>query len=131
MSGILILEPDKLLAKTYLDALEKQGHNVYWVRTAQMAIVMLDQYEIDVMVLELQLIKHNGIEFLYEMRSYVDWQSLPVIIQSFTSPKIMQNHILNQHIRIEKFLYKPSSKLQDLVQAVTDICQTKVPVAES
>lgn len=128
MADVLIVEPDNLLAKTYQAALKKAGHTSRRVKTAQAAIAMLDKNITDVVVLELQLVKHNGIEFLYEMRSYTDWQNLSVIIHSFTPPEIMNNQVLSQHIGVAKYLYKPSTSLQDLLQSIDEVCQTTAPV---
>lgn len=129
MADVLIIEPDNLLAKTYQAALKNAGHTSRRVKTAQAAIVKLDQNRADVVVLELQLVKHNGIEFLYEMRSYTDWQDLPVIIHSFTTPEIMKNRVLSQHIGVAKYLYKPSTSLSDLLEAIAEVAQVATPTA--
>ena len=124
MSDVLIVEPDNSLAKIYLGALKKAGHIVRRVKTAQTAIAELDKRKSDIVVLELQLIKHNGIEFLYELRSYTDWQDLPIIIHSFTSPDIMDNLVLSRHIGIAKYLYKPNTSLRDLLTAIMEVSHT-------
>src|ERR1700733_7447717 len=82
MSQILLIEPDKSLAKTYHQALKQAGHKVVSVTSSQQAINSADKLAPDVVVLEIQLVGHSGIEFLYEFRSYPEWQSIPVIVHS-------------------------------------------------
>src|ERR1043165_5985871 len=82
MSRILLLEPDQVLGKIYRQALDRAGHQVVWCRAAQSAIHQLDKQPVEMIICELQLAGHNGVEFLYEIRSYGDWQKIPVVIIS-------------------------------------------------
>jgi DNA-binding response OmpR family regulator len=72
---LLLVEPDRLLAGIYLEALSEADYEVIYAPNAQLAILVADQIRPDFIILELQLIEHSGIEFLYELRSYADWQS--------------------------------------------------------
>lgn len=121
MLHVLLLEPDAQLAVVYARALKRAEYAVTVVKTAQAAIHALDEQSFDVIVMELNLVGHNGVEFLYELRSYSDWQNLPVIILSNQDPDIMNNKVLMQHIKINTFLYKPTTKLHTIVQAVQDV----------
>lgn len=60
--------------------LDMHGHSVCWARNAQTAVDAVDTELPDVIVLELQLGLHNGIEFLYEIRSYPEWQAIPILL---------------------------------------------------
>jgi two-component system phosphate regulon response regulator PhoB len=73
MANILLIEPDRLLAEIYQRALSSEGHNVVVCAGAQSAILSADQSTPDLVILELQLVEHSGIEFLYEFRSYSEW----------------------------------------------------------
>src|SRR4051794_4644485 len=79
---VLLIEPDRLLADTYRLALESAGHSVRMCASAQSAIFCADEVTPDVVLLELQLVGHSGLEFLYEFRSYREWQGIPVVIHS-------------------------------------------------
>ncbi len=122
MANILFIEPDRILAETYYQALTSAGHNVIVTPSAQTAIMVADQFKPDLIVLELQLIEHSGIEFLYELRSYLDWQKLPVIVQSQVPPGEFANNwrLLKQELGIAAYLYKPNTSLQQLINAVQD-----------
>lgn len=118
---ILIVEPDQLMAQTYRQFLRQSGYEVEWQQTAQAGIHALDQESVDLVVLELNIAGHNGIEFLYEMRSYPDWQNLPVILFTHAKPSIMNNQILSQKIKIAHYLYKPASQIADLLIAINRV----------
>ena len=115
--NVLLIEPDRILAQTYKQALESEDMlRVKTVRGAQAAITAADILEPDLVILELQLIEHSGIEFLYEFRSYSDWQTIPVIIQTIVPFSEFQNswHLLKSELGVRAYLYKPHTSLQQL-----------------
>lgn len=75
--NVLLVEPDTKLAGMYKTALESAGHKVFWALDAQSAVHLADDSAPDLVVLEIQLTSHSGIEFLYEFRSYNEWQDIP------------------------------------------------------
>ncbi len=121
MAHILLLEPDTALGQTYQQALEHQGHHVWLYQVAGDAIQALDSLQIDAIVLELQLTRHNGLEFLYELRSYADWQDIPVIIHSFVMPDKIQNALTFKELGVAECLYKPRTTLAQLTGTVDAI----------
>jgi CheY-like chemotaxis protein len=123
MAHILLIEPDRILAETYKTALEGAGHRVLPVSGAQAAIIACDQQMPDVVVLELQLIEHSGIEFLYEFRSYPEWQGIPVIIQSQVPPQefTASQHLLREQLGVTAFLYKPQTTLRALLAQINQL----------
>lgn len=116
---ILIVEPDRILAQNYRLALESAGHEVEWRSDGQSAVHCLDEERPDLVVLELQMPVHNGLEFLYELRSYPEWQDIPVIVASVVPEKDVdggggQLKLLG----VSQYLHKPTTKLSHLVAAV-------------
>lgn len=122
MAHILLIEPDHLLAQTYTQLLQHAGHSVVHRATAQAGIHAADQTKPDIVVLELQLVAHSGIEFLYEFRSYPDWQSVPVIVQSLVAPSEFSDNwqLLKEQLGVVGYLYKPHTRLRDLKQLVQE-----------
>ncbi|HEX4774848.1 MAG TPA: response regulator [Candidatus Saccharimonadales bacterium] len=118
--NILLIEPDRLLAETYFKALLQAGHQVVACAGAQTAILAADQRTPDLVIMELQLVEHSGIEFLYEFRSYIDWQRVPVIIQTLVPPGEFQAswQLLKNELGVQAYLYKPRTKLADLLAEV-------------
>lgn len=122
MANILIIEPDRLLAETYGQAMLSAGHKVAVAPGAQSGIMVADQIDPDVVLLEVQLVEHSGIEFLYEFRSYPDWQNIPVIIHSQVPPQEFSGslQLLNHELGVKNYLYKPQTSLQKLLRTISE-----------
>ncbi len=116
--NILLIEPDRLLAETYFKALMAEGHHVVACAGAQTAILAADQQTPDLVILELQLVEHSGIEFLYEFRSYPEWQDVPVVVQTFVPPAEFNGsrQLLTGELGVRAYLYKPRATLADLIK---------------
>lgn len=119
---VLLVEPDKVLANTYKHALKYAGHDVTWVSSAQDAIAQVDKKTPDCIILEVQLTGHNGIEFLFELRSYTDLHNIPVILNT-----LVPEHDLGltdstkQQLGIAEYLYKPHASLRTLQKIVEHV----------
>jgi DNA-binding response OmpR family regulator len=122
MPHILLIEPDRRLAETYSQALRAAGHTVTAVPGAQAAITAADTPKPDVVILELQLVEHSGIEFLYEFRSYLDWRDMPVIIQSQVPYGEFSDSwpLLHGELGVRAYLYKPRTSLRQLLAQVAE-----------
>lgn len=123
MAKILLVEPDIQLGRTYCRYLQIVGnHEVQWRTTAQSALSVVDEHKPDLIILELQLAAHNGIEFLYEFRSYKDWKNIPVLIHSQVPPLLKAiSPMLWDELGITGYYYKPSTKLKDLARAIDTV----------
>lgn len=120
--NVLLVEPDTKLAGMYKSALESAEHTVFWAADAQTAVHTADTIAPDVVLLELQLTAHSGIEFLYEFRSYSEWQNVPVILLTMVAPASLQiTKDMLVAFGIVEILYKPATNLKKLVVAVGDI----------
>ena len=117
---ILLIEPDRPLGKIYQAALTDAGFSVSLKSTAQTALKALDESIPDLIILEPQLTKHSGIEFLYELRSYTDWQSIPVILHSMIPAEaLLQMQSSLEQLGVTSHFYKPQTSLNQLVSAVS------------
>ena len=122
MAQILLVEPDRLLADIYRQALESAGHRVVMCASAQSAIFAADEIKPDMVILELQLIGHSGIEFLYEFHSYPDWQNIPVLIQSHVPAGEFAGSwdMLQQQLGVRAYFYKPLTTIRALLASVAE-----------
>jgi two-component system phosphate regulon response regulator PhoB len=121
MAQILLIEPDRLLAESYVQALEHAGHDVQAAGGAQAAILSADAIRPDLIILELQLVEHSGIEFLYEFRSYTEWQNIPVLLQTNVPRSEFTDNwqLLQEELGVKSYLYKPRTSLRQLLAAVS------------
>ncbi len=129
--NILLIEPDRILAGTYRQALESAGHHVVMCASAQSAIFATDEHRPDVILLELQLVGHSGLEFLYELRSYPEWQSIPAIIVSQVPAGEFASswQLLKDELGVQAYHYKPLTSLQALLRSVANV-QVPMPNAQ-
>lgn len=116
MKKVLLVEPDFMLGDTYEKALSK-NFDVLIARGAQEAVDIIDTNEISLIITDTMISENNGIEILYEIRSYGDWMDLPMILlsslpeQDFPiSPKDWSRY------GIKNFVYKPKTQPIDLVK---------------
>ena len=123
MARILLIEPDALLQRIYMQAFEQAAHQTRISATAQGAIDVLDAWCPDVVVLELQLPVHDGIEFLHEFRSYAEWDAVPVMLHTYvpTSQLMPLRDTLEDDLGVRAFHYKPQTSLHSLVQSVGEV----------
>jgi len=123
MANILLIEPDHILAATYGEALRSGGHQVAVCSGAQAAIFAADTTPPDVVILELQLIEHSGIEFLYEFRSYPEWQAVPVLVLSHVPPMEFNASLgmLRRELGVQAYHYKPHTSLRRLLTAINHL----------
>lgn len=117
---ILLLEPDKVLADTYRQVLMQAGHKVLMCATAQAAIFAADDLKPDLVITELQLTSHSGIEFLYEFRTYDDWVSVPVLIVTNVPAGEFNGSwdLLREQLGVVGYHYKPLTSLRTLLRSV-------------
>lgn len=122
MSRILLLEPDTLLATIYTQAFTRAGFIVDCVPSAQVAIDAADAHAPDVVITEMHMPAHDGVEFLYEFRSYAEWQQVPVIIHSYASPEQLATvrSTLEAELGVIAILYKPQTSLHKLLACVRE-----------
>lgn len=115
MKNILLVEPSKKLAQVVSASLESHGLNVVWEKDAQSAIHAADKTKPDAVITELILPDHNGLEFLYEFRSYVDWKNIPIVFYSqVPAEDLGLDTAQKRSLNIRAHLYKPTTSLKTL-----------------
>jgi DNA-binding response OmpR family regulator len=129
MARILLIEPDAALSRLYHEVLSGVGHVVDVSRGAQHAVHTIDESLPELVILELQLIGHSGIEFLYELRSYSDWKHIPVLVMSHVPPQefAASSELLKKTLGVNEYFYKPQTSLKSLLDAVKRL--THAPAA--
>jgi CheY-like chemotaxis protein len=118
---ILLVEPNKILRERYAFALGRQGYDVACAKTAQQAIALADADMPALVILDVHLAEHGGVEFLYEFKSYPEWQAVPVIVLT------PQQHGQGDHswsalasLQIVQVLVRPRLTMAALCTAVAE-----------
>ena len=119
---VLLVEHDPDLSQIYSEVMEKSGFVIKRSRGAQHSITLLDEWEADVIVLDLGLPGNSGIEVLHELQSYDDWSSIPVIALTNVRP---EHYPLDDadwaDYGVHTVLYRPTIRPADLVSLVLGI----------
>lgn len=115
--SILLVEDDRFLGDLYAKTFDEAGYAVHRAYDAQSAVDILDEYGCDLIVLDLMLPAHNGVEVLQEIQSYSDWQDLPVLIVSAQQPSAEFNEQHWAKYGVKEYIYKPQVLPMDIVQA--------------
>lgn len=126
MKYVLFIEPNVLLADTYIRALQGEGWQVEAVDNAQAAIDIADQRLPDVIVLELQLSAYNGIDFLQEFRSYQEWQDVPVVV--LTNVPVVRLEAVESGLHelgVHTILHKPRTSLAMLRRVLKEQARSR------
>lgn len=82
MKTVYIIQADKPLSKNINTFLSNKGFNCRLFYSAESALSALEGELPSLIVLDIDLPTHSGVEFLYELQSHSDWQKLPIIIIS-------------------------------------------------
>lgn len=117
-SRVLLIEDDLFLLELYRQALTLAGFVVQAAQDAQTGLDLLDEYGADVLVLDLLLPAHGGIEALHELQSHSDWQAIPVVVLSSIPHKRFMKSDMAQ-LGVKHYLYKPDTTPADLVDTLS------------
>jgi two-component system nitrogen regulation response regulator NtrX len=79
---ILIVDDEKNIRRTLQMVLSGAGFDTLEAGSAEEALTVLEDHEVDLVILDLRLPKMNGLEALSKIRSRPDWTRLPVIVIS-------------------------------------------------
>lgn len=121
MTYILIVEPDHTLARTLKQHLIHNNFKASFALTAQDGIIMADDAKPDIVILELAMPEHNGIEFLQEFRSYADWLNVPIVVYSHIPREDTGLSVADwQKYGVVAYTYKPTTNLKQLTGVVRD-----------
>ncbi len=90
-----------------------------WRPDPQGAINTADRLHPEVVVLDLSLGSHNGIEFLYEFRSYPEWLNIPVILYNTHGQQEVEGlEGAFTELGVKAILYKPITTLSQLADKI-------------
>ena len=126
MKNILLIEPDRVLAGTYTRTLEGAGYSVRHVVGAEQAIRLADTAKPDAVIISLEMARHNGVEFLYEFRSYSEWRHIPALVLTSTPhTDLLDATILREQLGVEAVLVRSQTHADDLLRTLRLIATRK------
>ena len=117
---LLIIEPDIVFGNNLVSFLNHQDFDCRLVTTAQKGIEAIDNFKPDMIILEIQLSVHSGIEFLYELRSYDDIKKCPVIVYTMLEKSVWGLGFVNLklQLKVDQYLCKLDNDFFDLIDEI-------------
>jgi CheY-like chemotaxis protein len=116
MGAILVVDDDADSREAVSRFLMKAGHTVRAARNGREALVAVATTAPDVIVLDVRMPEMNGLEFLGVIRSYLRWQSLPVILLTAYPEEIPLERA--HELGVKMTFVKPNYRLNDLLECV-------------
>ncbi len=118
MAKILIVEDEKMLNDAYRMILEKEGHTVKCAFDGEEALKVTENFEPDLILLDLRMPKMDGIEFLKKYNLTKNHPDVQVIVFSNYD---MQKEIDEAYeLGAQRYLLKAWASPKELVQVVND-----------
>ena len=121
MKQVLLLDPDQKIAKSIKNILEDGKISVQIAVDSQSAIHLADKKRPDLVIIELAIADQNGVAFLHEFRSYVDWKNIPIIVHSYLPTVLSNTQRSWKDLGVSLVLYKPQTSLKKLIINVLDL----------
>lgn len=122
MANILLLQTDDQLAESSARYLKLKGHRVSIHKDPQTAVMQADASRPDAIVLELMLAGRSGAEFLYELRSYPDWQDIPVIVTGNLFLSQIETFLESfNHLNVSSYLTRQTTGLSKLAAEIDSL----------
>jgi len=119
---ILLIESDRLLADNLTQNLKSAGHKINWIVDLQLAIEAIDEKLPEAVIIDLVLAGKSGIEFLYELRSYPEWQNVPVIIWSdLTGEETTRLYDSFRDLGVIAYHRKSTARLGDIARSLSAV----------
>jgi CheY-like chemotaxis protein len=116
MGSILVVDDDADSREAVSRLLMKSGHTVRAARNGREALIAVATTAPDVIVLDVRMPEMNGLEFLQVIRSYLRWQSLPVILLTAYPEEIPLDRA--HELDVKMTFVKPNYRLDDLLDCV-------------
>jgi CheY-like chemotaxis protein len=116
MGRILVVDDDADTAEMMATFLRKAGHQVRTTPNGREALAAISERMPDLAVLDLRMPEMDGISFLEVLKSYLRWESLPVILISGypDDPRLVRAAQLG----VKKTFLKADFRLQDVLDVV-------------
>ena len=116
MKKILIVEDEKSLAQAYQTILEKHGYAVQLAYDGEEALALINKDSVDLILLDINMPKMNGLEMLKQMDKEVLNNRVIVFSNQDTQTDIDEAFRLGA----KRYLLKSWASPQDLVKVVEE-----------
>ena len=111
-------EPNIVTALEFL--LQRNGHEVYIARNGDAALELVDQYQPDLVLLDVMMPVKSGYEVCQRMRERADWRHIKIIILTAKGRGVEMSKGLS--IGADLYMTKPFST-QELMARINELLE--------
>jgi DNA-binding response OmpR family regulator len=111
-------EPNIVTALEFL--LQRNGHEVYIARNGDAALKLVDQYQPDLVLLDVMMPVKSGYEVCQRMRERADWRHIKIIMLTAKGRGVEMSKGLS--IGADLYMTKPFST-QELVARINELLE--------
>jgi DNA-binding response OmpR family regulator len=121
MAHVIVVEDEKDSREFVAQYLKREGHTVSAAVDGQTALRKLLNERADIVVLDVRLPRMDGMGLLEVLRSYLRWNTLPVIlVTGQANPEEMKRA---RDLGVEYIFHKANFELAELGEAINTLCQ--------
>jgi CheY-like chemotaxis protein len=116
MKKILIIEDNEYLGRMYQNLLKMEGYNIKWVTSGEEGLKAAEQFQPDLILLDVIMPKVNGILVLEELKKNPITKDLGVVILTVISEK----EIIDKCIKLgaKGYIIKSTYNLDQLLSEI-------------
>ena len=118
--NILICEDNRIASKTLTVVLEKEGFTTNTAEEGNKAIELLQQNEYDLVIVDIHLPFHSGLEVVTYLRNDLKKKTPVLILTAFSEPQMQKQA---KGLGISGYIIKPFNPA-DLILTIRDILKT-------
>lgn len=115
---VMTVDDDEAVRLLLSKLLHAEGHEVAQAASGRQALAMLDEFEPDVMLLDLMMPHMTGLAVTHQIRSMPRWKDLPIVMVTAYEDPIHRQEA--EELGIEYFIIKPFDPV-DLVGIVAEL----------
>jgi len=114
---ILICEDNQLALKAMSVVLEREGYDPVTVSDGQEAIEMLRRKDFDVLIVDIHLPYHSGLEVIRFLRTDLKKQTPVLIVSAFSDPQVQRQA---GEMKVSGYMTKPFDPA-DLISKIKSV----------
>jgi CheY-like chemotaxis protein len=120
---VLVIEDDKFLVNAYRIKFEKLGYEIRIAGDGLEALKMLNEWEPEILILDLVMPNMDGYEFLEKLRAMDKYKSIPVLISSNLSQP--EDKEKASKLGANNYVVKGNLSLTELVEKLEELIPKK------
>lgn len=123
MAKIMLVEDDRILVEMYQAKFELEGHDIVVAGNGQECLDLLNDYEPELILLDILMPKLNGFHVLKEIKKHPNLRAIPVILlTNLGEAEVDMNTELARALGVTDYLIKshhtPDEVLAKAMQAL-------------